>query len=143
MVARGRLLACKHHVAPDLRYRRNHTALAAWPRTGLDKSQRTGSRHRHRHVEAQRIGFARSQPCLALFDAERARIAGIDRRAVGMARPWRLRIPMRDKARDLAARFEARKDEPQGFEACKRRAVVVEMLTLPADRVPPRQPQTR
>src|SRR6516164_5361608 len=113
MVARRRLLAGKHHVAPHLRWRRNHTALATWSRAGLDKSERPGSRHRSRHVEAQRIGFARSQPCLALFDAERARIAGIERRAVGIPRPWRLRVPVRDKARDLASGFEARKDESE------------------------------
>src|SRR5262245_7433241 len=50
-----------------------------------------------------------------------------------------MRLTLSDETRDLGATFEARKREVSRLKLRKRRAIVVEMLRLPAYRLLPRQ----
>src|SRR5262249_61664068 len=98
--------------------------------TGLDPRKRPGSAHRRRHVESQRIWLARRHAPLALGGRERARIARVERRAIGIARPGRMHLALGDEARDLAAALEARIDK--SLKPRERRAVIVEKPALAA-----------
>src|ERR1700736_5780874 len=69
------------------------------------------------------------------------RVAGIKRSAIGIARPAALRVAFGNHPGDLAAAFKARVEETQAVQARERRAIVVEMRALAADRLFPGQPQ--
>ncbi len=92
-----------------------------------------GARHRRSHVEPQRIGFARHAP-RALGLRQRLGVAGIERHAVGVARPTALGVAPGHHHGNLGAAFEARIDEAQGVEPGKRRAVIVGVFGLPPHR---------
>ena len=84
-------------------------------------------RTRRRHVEPQRVRHARIEQTPPLVRRQRLRIARIERRAVGIARPGRLRLALRHQPCNLGAAFErgidqahaprvspARRDSPRG-----------------------------
>jgi hypothetical protein len=96
-----------------------------------------GARQRGGHVEAQRVRRSGGHPAGALGLGHRFRIAGIERRAIRIARPRGLRFPFRDQARDLGAAFKAGIDEPHGVELGERGAVIAIVLGLPPHRLFP------
>src|SRR5215467_4024496 len=139
VIARRRFLARQHHVAPHLRICRDRSAFI--PGTGFDPRQRSGSRDRRRHVEPQRIGLPRRHAPLALGGRQRARVAGVERRALGIARPGRMPLALGDEARDLDAALEARIEE--SIEPREHRAIVVKMRALTAHRLLPGDAEPR
>src|SRR6516164_8410157 len=127
VIARRRLLARQHDVAPYLRICRDRSGFIPGP--GLDPRQRSGSCDPRRHAPP------------ALGGRERTRVAGVERRAVGIARPGRMHLALGDEARDLAAALEARIEE--SIEPRERRAIVVEMRALAAHGLLPSDAEPR
>src|SRR5262249_43032487 len=135
VVAGRRLLARQHHVAPLLRRCRDRSGLPGGPAAGLAPPERPGPPGRRRHVEPERVGLARRHASSAFGARERASVAGIERRAVGVARPGTPPLARGDEPRDLAAALEARIGER--VELRQRRAVIGEMRALAPDRLLP------
>ena len=63
--------------------------------------------------------------------------ARIDRRAVRIARPGTVYLPLRDQLRDLGAAFEARIDKTQRGQFLDCATIIGEMRRLPSDRLLP------
>src|SRR5437660_12788803 len=110
MIARRNLFAGEDDIAPFLGL--SHQRLMILFRIGadFDPSKRACAFDCSAHVEPQRIRLARRDAAGALFGPKLLRHAGIERRAVGIVRPWRTRM-LRDMARDGGAAFEASVDE--------------------------------
>ena len=88
-----------------------------------------------------RAAARRAHPIQAAARARRGdkqfRRAGIERRAVGVARPWAVRLPLRHQPCDLGAALETRIDQTLGRKLFERLAIVGEMLGLPPHRLFP------
>ena len=136
MIAGRRLLAPEHDVAPRFRLRHQGVVLLLRVFAGLDPGERAGALDRRVHVEPQRVRLARHAR-RALVGAQRFGGAGIERRAVRIARPRRLRLALGDQPRDLGAALEARIDEALRVELRERLAVGVEMPGLAPHRLFP------
>ena len=141
MIAGRRLLAADDDVAPGGGVGGDGAGLAGRARAGFDPGERTGrspsprpcrggSRRARRARCARRVRSAASA-------ARRPDRAARHRDRAASAHATRGRRP----ARDLGAAFEARKGQAPGLERGKRRAVVVEMLGLPPDRLFPCEPE--
>src|SRR5262249_2411913 len=126
-------------VAPHLRTRRDRTRFTR--AIGLDPRQRSNFGERCRHVEPQRVWLAALHAPPAFGLRKRTRIAGIERRAVRVARPRRMPLPLSDKACDLAAGLEAGIDKAIEPRQCS--AVVVEMRALAPHRLLPLDAEPR
>ena len=134
VIAGRRLLARQDDVAPGLRPGGHRAGLAIGTFAVLDPAEIAGARAGRRHVEPQRVRRARFEQPRALVRRQRFRRAGIERRAVGIARPRRLRLALRHQFCDLGAALETRIDQPLGGELLERIAIVGKMLRLPPHR---------
>ncbi len=139
VIAGRRLLAREDEVAPGLRPGGHRAGLAIGTFAVLDPAEIAGARAGRRHVEPQRIGRARFEPSRALSGRKQLRRTGIERRAVGIARPSGGRLALRHQRGDLGAAFETRIDQALGCEFFERRAIIREMPGLPPHRRLPRE----
>ena len=97
------------------------------------------ARARRRHVESQRIGLARGDPPRGFVHGNLAPLPGIQRRAVGIARPeCAACFARRNKTGDLRPAFERRIDQAVTLKLRQRRAITVEVFRLPQYRLFPR-----
>src|SRR5712691_1414673 len=130
MVGRRRFLAGEHHVAPSLRRGRDGSGLARGTAAGLAPIERTRLRERAPHVEPERERRAGRDLFRALGGREPFGIARIERRAVGIAQPWRSSLAFGYESRDFHPALEARIDQALRLEPLERPAIGFEMLRL-------------
>jgi hypothetical protein len=103
----------------------------------LDPAEIAGALTCRRHVEPQRIGHARFKQSRALIGRQRFRGAGIERCAVGIARPGSLGLLQRYQSRNLGAALETRINQALGDESIDRIAIFRKVFRLPPHRLLP------
>src|SRR3989442_7686430 len=130
VIARRRFLAGEHHIAPSLRHGRDRSGLARGTAAGLAPIERARLRERPLHVEPKRERRAGRDLFRALGAREPFGTARIERRAVGIARPWRSSLASGYESRDFRPALEARIDQALRLEPLERRAIGFEMLRL-------------
>src|SRR5581483_641636 len=87
MIARRYLLAAENDIAPDRGIDGNRACLTARPCSGFRPGQPAGMRESGPHVETKRVRLTRADPPATLGKPHVLCIAGIERRAVWIARP--------------------------------------------------------
>ena len=139
VVAGRRVLTGEDHVAPGGGIGGDGAGFARRAGAGFRPGERVGAFERSRHVEPQRVRHSGGHAAGALGGGHCLRIAGIKRRAVGIARPRRLRLALRHHPRHFGSAFEARIDDPHRIQPGQRRAVVAIVLGLPPHRLLPHE----
>src|SRR5216684_4006052 len=137
VIAGRRLPAREDDIPPGLRPGGHRAGLAIGTCAALDPAEIAGALTCRRHVEPQRIGRARFKQPRALLGRERFRRAVIERRAVGIARPRRLRLLQRYQSRDLGTALETRINQALGDEFIDRIAIFRKVFRLPPHRLLP------
>src|SRR3954447_11772879 len=106
MVTGRRLLAGHNDIAPGFWPRRDDTTLTIGPLAQFVPTQASGAAAGGRHVEPKRIRRTSVDEAVSLVGGQRSGVAGIERRAVGIARPRPIRLTRRNLPCDLGAAFE-------------------------------------